>query len=314
MIEGRSGHTATRLSDGKILVAGSQASAELYDPDTGSWTATASMIDPGVGQTATLLRDGRVLVTGGYGAGWLSSAELYDPDTGAWTLTGTMNQARVGHTATLLNDGTVLVAGSLTEPNATGDSSASAEIYELGTETWTAIGDMHEPRTGHTATLLTDGTVLVVGAGESAELYDPVGRTWTAIQGPSEARIVHTATLLSDGRVLVAGGLGGGGNNGILASAELFDPNSRSWTPTGALLEARSRHTATLLLDGRVLVVGNGPAELYDPVTGSWTATADMAEARYDQTATLLNNGQVLVTGGNGGLSSAELYDPGSGT
>lgn len=145
-----------------------------------------------------------------------------------------------------------------------------------------------------------------------------------------EVRLGHSATLLRDGRVLVAGG---SGSDGPLASAELCDPGSRTWTATGSMTEGRYNHSATLLPDGRVLVAGGGTsssihpgldalasAELYDPSSGSWTLTAGMIEARYGHTAMLLRDGKVLVAGGDGGgdrlepLASAELYDPGSGS
>src|SRR3990170_776254 len=123
MIEARQGHTATLLRDGKVLVAGGRpsegivlASAELYDPSSGTWTATGNMVTPRDGPTATLLPDGRVLVTGGADncceGGELASAELYDPSRGSWTATAGMAEARLFHTATLLLDGRVLVAGS----------------------------------------------------------------------------------------------------------------------------------------------------------------------------------------------------------
>ena len=166
---------------------------------------------------------------------------------------------------------------------------ASAEVYDPASGTWTATGDMAVGRGDFTASLLTDGNVLVVGGlnhngggveWASAELYDPVSGTWTATGNMGEARYGHTATLLRDGRVLVAGGFNTdlSGLNGPLASAELYDPSSGSWSPTANLVEARAGSTATLLLGRQGAAVAGGvgvndeplaAAELYDPGSGS---------------------------------------------
>lgn len=137
-------------------------------------------------------------------------------------------------------------------------------------------------RFGHTATRLQDGTVLVVGGSvgddataRSAELYDPSSGTWTVTSSMANARSDHTATLLASGNVLVAGGVGVGSDPRPLASAELYEPSSGRWTVTGSMVEARANPTATLLVDGQVLVVGDydydsrASAELYDPSGGT---------------------------------------------
>ncbi len=190
------------------------------------------------------------------------------------------------------------------------------------------------PRYGHTATLLPDGRVLVVGGRNAsgylagAELYDGAAGAWSSTGDLASARYDHTATLLPDGRVLAVGGRQAWDATHYLTSAELYDPAANggagTWSATGSLTTARAYHTATLLPDGRVLVVGgkgNGDAplasaEVYDPTANTWRATGGLAFARYDHTATLLADGRVLVVGGTGAggsLASAELYDPATG-
>jgi hypothetical protein len=352
MIEARGGHTATLLTDGRVLVAGGTArfdgpalaSTELYDPRDGSWTATGPMGVARSFHTATLLPDGKVLVVGGFDDfEAISSAELYDPASGSWTATGPMIERHGYHTATLLPDGRVLVAGGRSNNSSTGGPMFAAELYDPIKGSWAATGNMVKRRMFHTATLLPTGKVLVLGTGSegyntvplaSAELYDPASESWTETTNMPADRFGHTATLLADGKVLVAGGIDIGGpqinsvNLGIwsdsvpLAAAVLYDPSTVSWLGAGSL-DGRVRHTATLLRNGEVLLVGGydhgGPmasAELYGATSG-WIAAASLITARTSHTATLLADGSVLVVGGyardGDAMTSAELYGPGGG-
>jgi hypothetical protein len=359
MVVARELPTATLLGSGQVLVVGGRgdtnanrlASAELYDPASGVWSAAGSMIEARQYHTATLLANGQVLVVGGTGAGGagLASAELYDPESGSWTATGTMTEPRTGHTATLLADGKVLVAGG-TNDSAASFRLASVEIYDPGTATWHATRSMTNRRYNHVAILLADGQVLVAGgygdivlacpqehcahAGSlaSAELYDPTTGTWADTGSMNVARSRFAATALPDGRVLVEAGSGTCPTCDSQASAEVYDPTGRTWTATGSMVDARFYHTATLLANGHVLVVGGGnrgsgglvaSAELYDPSSGSWTATEAMPGPRGVHVAILLPDGTVLVAGGvrstgipNTGVAigSALLYGPGSET
>ena len=329
MSDARGGHTATLLSNGKVMMTGGfngtvgLASTELYDSANGMWATTSSLATAREAHTATLLPDGKVMVAGGGDdTNTLSSAELYDSADGMWAMTGSMGTAREAHTATLLPDGKVLVAGG----GGATDTLSTAELYDSANGIWTATGSMTDTRIGHTATLLPNGKVLVAGGNgstggslTSAELYDPATGKWTTTGSLTEGRYIHTATLLPNGKVLVAGGIGSGG---VLASAELYDPATGIWMATGSLTDARRGHTATLIPNGKVLVAGGvgstasllASAELYDPATGMWMATGSMTDIRTEHTATLLPDGKVLVAGGiSGVLASAELYDPATG-
>lgn len=188
MNQARISPTAVLLSNGEVLVAGGGisdfgygicplASAELYNPATGTWTYTGSMHSTRYLPTMTLLTNGEVLVAGGLSDLLTPTAELYNPSTGTWTLTGSLNVARYQATAALLQNGQALVVGG------DGNTSplTSAELYNPSTGKWTATGSMNTGHGGGTATLLQNGQVLVAGGAgpsnptnlTSTELYTP---------------------------------------------------------------------------------------------------------------------------------------------
>jgi len=333
MATARSGHTATLLLNGRVLIAGGTVdaahSAELFVPESGGFTPIAgAMVHLRSGHCSSVLQNGRVLVAGGGDANGnlFQTAELFDPMTQGFTATGDLNQARRGATATLLPNGKVLIAGG---QDSGGAVLSSAELYDPSTGTFTLTGNMHLPRTQHTATLLASGKVLLVGSINvtgGAELFDPASGRFSATGSLVEARAHHTATLLPNGEVLVLGGthiavpVGGGAAAApvSLDSAEVYDPANGGFQTAGKLLRARDSHSATLLPNGTVLVAGGYShgfdgdaqpewttmfvAELFDPATLVSTAAASLEGDRAEHVATLLNNGQVLVTGGVAGF------------
>jgi Kelch motif len=278
----RSGHTAILLANGKVLIAGGAqtrsavisgvaaygVSAELYDPSTGIFTATGSMLSGGWA-VSTLLPDGRALVAKDV------NAEIYDPVSGSFTLTAAYadpNQA--ADTATLLLDGMVLVTGGCATAQCT---AAGAELYDPRTGLFSLTGPRPTVLTGGPtpATLLMDGKVLLVVSNDSgfpddAEVYDPAAGTFTYIGHTSQVHEFSADARLPDGTVLIAGGQMPGGNGS--PGTELYAPATGTFTFAGNMITGRHEHTATLLPDGTVLIVGGYSIWNWPQVTPTPTA------------------------------------------
>ncbi|WLT32291.1 kelch repeat-containing protein [Geothrix sp. PMB-07] len=267
-------------------------------------TATFSVVAAGTGTlTYQWERDG-VAITGATSASYTTPATVLADSGAAFRVSVT----DATNTVVKSDPATLTVTGA------------------AGSGTTVSTGSMATPRAYHTATLLKNGQVLVVGGSDgslalaSAELYDPATGAFTATGSLVTARQQHSATLLADGKVLIAGGVNLGAT---LASAEVYDPAAGTFTATGNLAAARSDHSATLLASGKVLMVSGrdlgtyvATAEVYDPAAGTFSATTSAPLAtRATHTATLLGNGKVLVAGGfrASALSTSELYDPATG-
>jgi subtilisin family serine protease len=254
--------------------------------------------------------------------GVATSASFDIAPEGATATTGSMSVASRDHQAFLLNDGQVLLVGG---------TGGAAHLYASTTGTFTNLGPVGHGQ-GVSGAKLADGRVLIVGGGPGpivAHLFDPATNTFRPTAAPPNVALnFRTATLLADGRVLLAAGQEEGPTGPqSRAFAEIFDPTDESFSPVGSLNVDRSAHAATLLRDGRVLIVGGirtttpgsgnalSSAELFDPATRTFSMTGSMAEGRdalYFTGITLLNDGRVLALGWSS--SGAELYDPVSGT
>jgi YVTN family beta-propeller protein len=293
---GRHLHTATVLSDGRVLVVGgfdasgnSRREVQIFNPRTDSWDSAPAMAYPRAYQSATLLADGRVLVAGGYTPNsdpyevYTRTAEIFDPS---------------------------------------GDS---------GNGTWTVVSDPNPPHTprlmnyhrvAHVAERLLDGRVLIAGGAnyakyeETAEIFNPANNTFSTVARMSTQRYAAAGALLASGRVLMAGGA----YFSFQATAEIYDVATNTWAMVGQMGTPRGFFTATSLADGTVLVAGgwNGAqasnrSQVYDPSTSTWSAESQISRGRYAHAAVLLQDGRLLITGGSDGanaLAAVEIWGP----
>ena len=266
---------AVALAGGMLFATTAGASAQ------GPQSSPGALAKARIWHTATRLDDGSVFVVGGRGldsGAELRSAELYDPATQDFTRVGSFAEGRSFHTATFLADGRVLIVGGdgILKGNVR-RAIPSAELYDPTTQQFTTVGPMQRGRRSHTATLLDDGQVLIVGASDedgrrpAVEVHDPQNQAFSPVGSPVRRRVAHTATRLDDDRVLIVGGIDDEEGDPI-SSAKLYDPAPQEFTTVGSLEQALVGHTTTLLLDGRVLVGGlhedrAATVELYDPST-----------------------------------------------
>lgn len=346
LAQARAHHTATLLQDGRVLVVGGRgtdalstlASCELFDPKKGRWAACAPLAVARSHHAATLLEDGRVLVTGGTthqvldGSSRfvaLGSVEAYEPKKNAWTALAPMSDARNGHTATLLSDGTVLVVGGAREQRL---HLASVERFEPKTNSWRAEQPLALPRWMHSAVRDSDGDVVIVGgrsnAGEQGkgpgvsiaevERFAVKTGTWSALPAMNEPR-QRTAVVAeaSDAGVVVIGGQTGTSSTNY---AEAWSAGLTEWKPfENHLSMSLSAHTGTGLPNGDLVVIGGEPPNEVDTrrvqrwvaATKLWCLAGSLSSGRKQHTATLLQDGRVLVVGGtSSGLPErgAELW------
>jgi hypothetical protein len=313
----RAVHAVTRLRDGRVLITGgddqegTETSAELFDPESGTFSPTGPMSVDRNSHTATLLRDGRVLIVGGYDSFGerTQTAEVYDPATGRFSATGSMPSPRADHTATLLPDGRVLIVGGT---GAGYTFLASALLFDPATDVFAPTGSMSVPRESATATLLRDGRVLIAGghAGRheairiysSAEVYDVATGRFAEVGDMTIPRHKHDAVRLRDGRVLIVGGSDERDDAGLYRSTEIFDPETGSFHASGRLHDGRYklRGTTVRLADGRVLVCcGASRAELFDPASEVFRQVAgSFGSGPLFAGAVRIGPEELLVTGG----------------
>lgn len=290
MATARTGHSATLLPSGNILIVGGYtnvgtpiASVEISLEQQGTFINGMSINDASIAagcriarssHTATLLPNGKVLVTGGSdGAAASNTALLYDATVNTWACTtNNMAVARQNHTATLLKTGSVLICGGNTDLAGT-VVTATCDTYDPATGLFAATDSMGTGRAGHSASLITDGRVFITGGYDPAraasqrfivnsEIYDPsrsAGLEFSPTHSLTQGRAFHTATAMGNGKILIAGGYNNfenAGNRGILETSEIFDPFTGSMIPAAAMPTRNMRHTAVLDVDGTVKILG----------------------------------------------------------
>jgi MYXO-CTERM domain-containing protein len=326
MTEARSGHTATLLVSGKVLIAGGETTtgavtthsktAELFDPVTATFAATGAMTTARSFHAAARLSTNNVVVAGGVGAtAALGATEIYDVTTSTFRTVGSLVVARAKPALVAFGANQALVAGG---QDATGTVLDSAELFDATGENWSTTGRMGARRVGHYLAAGSSADATIVAGITSAALGDLAAcerftaGTWTPSAGLAAPRHDFGGASFSDGKILVAGGFQASVGQ-VLATAELFDPIQNKWVAAGTLAHARTAHTLTALPSGAAVAAGGvlrdttgkitsylKSAELFDPGSNTWNALTDMAVARAFHSATLLNDGRVLVAGGDG--------------
>ncbi|HET7826343.1 MAG TPA: kelch repeat-containing protein [Anaeromyxobacter sp.] len=344
----RDHHTATLLPDGSVLVVGgiafeqrALAAADRFDPGARAFRDGGALVVPRMAHAAVLLGSGEVLVTGGWDPGVPGTSsgpasgatELYDAAASRFRAGPDMLVPRRGHSMTLLANGSVLVAGGVEHRGRGFPATTASELFDPPKEAFRPGQHMVQGRWQHTATLLADGRVLLVGgraddypsayaapALSSAEVYDPAAGEFTATGSLLASRYGHSATRLADGRVLVLGGettQGFGAGPAQVPTAEIWDPATGAFTSAGSLADGRGFHAAVELNDGTFLLVGgnrneglpSGTTEIFDPARGAPTPGPQMSERRIRATATKLATGEVLVVGGNSSAAAVRPVD-----
>jgi hypothetical protein len=306
----RAGHTATRLADGRVLLAGGCAvdgcttsevepSSEFYVPGRG-FVPGPPMLHPRSSHTATPLPDGRVLIVGGWareGTAPLTEAEMFDPTTGTFQPAGTLRGG-----ALLLADGRVLTVGGGDGPrNLAGD----VTIFDLASGSRTSGPAMPQRRHAAASIVLPGGDILITGGQDgprhglsSTAIYNPRSGQWRPGPQMSTPRFKHAITMLDSGRVLVLGGTTD--DTELLASTEILDLAANRFTPGPVMSASRYKFPDAVArtVTGRLVVAGGTRVDVLASDGRSFVAITGTGARRWFATATALPDGTVLVVGG----------------
>ncbi len=313
----RAAHSATKLPNGKVLIAGGCVAdgcerevtntAEVFDSTSGVFSRVGNMTTARVGHQAILLKTGLVLIVGGWtGQNTTAKAELFDFKTGQFTFVGNMLQERDGFTATRLQDGRILIAGGY---RGAIQRLIDAEIFDPTTNQFMRVGNMNSPRMAHSAALLSDGRVLIVGGSQakgrvvaSAEIFDPTDNLFSIVSNMNVPQHKQAAVSLEDTRVLIVGGANSNDFTGQYTTTEIFDTKTYRFTSSGNMNVARFKISDSVvqLQNGQVLIAGSDrQAEVFDPDTNTFRLVQGEFDAeRAYMTATRLDDGSVLIVGG----------------
>jgi hypothetical protein len=315
----RAAHTATRLPDGRVLIAGgctldgcggtpAGGRTEIYDPRRRRFEPGPAMVTGRAGHTATALEDGRVLIVGGYpdeGRPPLASIEAYDPRSGRFTEVASMSSARGAHTATRLADGRVLIVGGIDGRRAL----SSVELFDPATNRVTAAAALPAPKATHGAARLTDGRVLVAGGQtgvghgngltDTAYVYDPADNRWKDLVGLSRPAYKLALAPLPGGGAIVVGGQLADDPASRLATTQIYEHLAGAFRPGPTMSEPRYKisDAVVALPDGRVVIAGGFGVDVYQRGRLAHVAGSDGHE-RQMPAAVALDDGTVLVTGG----------------
>jgi hypothetical protein len=314
----RAVHTATRLPDGRILVAGgcttnscdlgspAGATAEIFDPATMTFTPTGRLSLSRDDHAAVAMSDGRVLLIGGWSLGGiLASTDRYDPRSGTFAPGPTMHSPRAGLLPVTLSNGQILLAGGFVGNKPT---TAAADLYDPATDAMLRTGELTTPRGAYAAARLPDGRVLFAGGLDngivvaSAEIYDPVTGTFLRTGAMRTARYKGGAVALADGSVMVFGGSGDIDGTILYASTEIYHPVTGTFSPGPAMHLPRYKvaDSSARLGSGDVLVTGGASRpEVFRAATGTFEFVGgDLGATRLFIAAAAIDDHRVLITGG----------------
>ncbi len=327
--------SVVQMRDGNVLIAGGHNGsefvtyAEIYEMHTMQFRRTGSLNAPRQAATAAVLSDGRVVIVGGIGPGaqQVREVEVYEPQRAAFVTVGALMHGRLFPGVIVLATGEVVVAGG---DGARGEH-PTLELFDPIQGTSRVIGELPtEMSAGADAVVMTDGRILIVGGGKglffdpsSGALLDATADSGVSLDGvPSDFPWHSRPVVLENGTVFLSGGCCVS-NGGASDSTAVFDPQTNSLHALPPMSVPRTGHTATLMLDGKILILGGAPGEgegdfvpansgeMYDPASHSVSPIVPMLSARVRHAAVLLQDGTVLVTGTSAQPGPlAELYIP----